>query len=177
MPEPSGANRFHTFNAAFMFSGVAQFAHNAWLHAIQHSCDYGVGGLPHDSKDRDGNEQTDDRVGERKPYRYSECADHDREAGEPVGPGMEAIGDERRAVDLTSDLDAEHSHRLVPEEPDHAGGGKPAEMYNLSGMDESVDRLVSRHQGAEKNDQNDGEAGEVLNSAIAVGEGRRRLLP
>jgi hypothetical protein len=49
-------------------------------------------------------------------------------------------------------------------------------MHNVTGIDEAVDRLVSRHQGAEQNDQDDGEAGEVLDPAVAVGEGRRRLL-
>ena len=79
-PEPSGANRFHTFNAAFMFSGVAQLAHNAWLYAIQHSPQYGVGGLPDDSEDRNCNDEADDWVGERKPHPYSERAEDDRQA-------------------------------------------------------------------------------------------------
>ena len=42
-------------------------------------------------------------------------------------------------------------------------------------MEEPVDRLISSHQCTQKNDQHDGEAGEVLDPAIAIGEGLRRL--
>jgi hypothetical protein len=90
---------------------------------------------------------------------------------------MVAIGDQRRAVDLPSDADAKHRHGLVAQKADHAGGGKPAELYDLAGVDDAVDGLIACHQRARQNDQHDDEAGEVLDPAVTVGEGFSRLPP
>ena len=58
-----------------------------------------------------------------KPSQTPIAPSDDGKAGQPVGAGVVAVGDQRRAVDLAADADAEHRHRLVAEKADDAGGG------------------------------------------------------
>ena len=88
---------------------------------------------------------------------------------------MVAVRDECRAVDLSTNLDAEHSYRFVAKKSDQTGEGKPTQMQDDTGMEEPANSLVSRHQGAEQNDQDDGEAGEVLDPSMAIGNAQRGL--
>jgi len=46
-----------------MLSGMTDFADHRRLHPVEHTGEHGLGGLPDDAKDGDGNEKTDDRIG------------------------------------------------------------------------------------------------------------------
>ena len=65
----------------------------------------------------------------------------------------------------------------MPKKADHPSGGKPAKVQHWTGGDEAVYGLISGHQRAEKDDQNDDDASEIFDPAIAIGEGLRRLPP
>jgi hypothetical protein len=95
------------------------------LDAIEHPGEHGLGRLPDDPKDYGGYDEADDRVGERVSHPHTKRAKDHRQASEPVGSRMVAIGDQCRAVDLSANADAEHRHSLVAQKADHASGGKP----------------------------------------------------
>src|SRR5262249_30748332 len=90
---------------------------------------------------------------------------------------MVAVRDERRAVDSSADLDAEHSDCLVAKKSDQAGEGKPTQMQHGTGMEEPANSLIPSYQSTEQDDQDDGEAGEILDPSIAIGKARRGLAP
>ena len=85
-----------------------------------------------------------------KPSQTPSAPSNDREAGQAVGAGVIAVGDQRGAVDLAADPDAEHRDRLVAEEADDAGRGHPAELRDGLRMEQPVDRLVAGDDGAER---------------------------
>ena len=66
-------------------------------------------------------------IRQRKAEPDADRAEHDRETGQPVHPGVIAVGDQRRALDLAADADAEDGDDLVAEEADDAGGGHRAQ--------------------------------------------------
>src|SRR5262245_23152297 len=88
---------------------------------------------------------------------------------------MVAVRDERSAVDLSADFDAERSYGLVAKKSDQPGCGKPTQMQHGTGMEEPANSLIPSHQGTEQDDQNDSESGKVPNPAVAIGETWRRL--
>ena len=106
-----------------------------------------------------------------KPSQTPMRAEHHGQAGQPVGAGVVAVRDQRRAVDLPADPDAEHGDRLVAEEADDAGGGDPAELRDRLRMDQPVDRLVAGDERAEQDDQHDQRRRRGPRPARAVGEG------
>ena len=65
----------------------------------------GLGAAQHE-QDRDGDEDPDDRVGEREPQQHPDGAGHDGQGGEAVGAGVQAVGDQGRGADLASEANA-----------------------------------------------------------------------
>ena len=106
-----------------MFRRMPDLGHHAGLDAVQHAGKHGACRLPDDAEYGDGDEQPDDRVGQRKAEPDADGTDDHGKAGEAVGAGVVAVGDERRAVDLPADFDAEDRYGLVPGKPDQASGG------------------------------------------------------
>lgn len=68
-------------------------------------------------EDGDGDDEADDRVGDRPAERHAVRPEEHRKAGEPVGAGVEAVGDEGGAADPPSDADALAGDDLVPAKP------------------------------------------------------------
>ena len=64
---------------------------------------------------------------ERKPKPHADRTEDDGEAGQAVGPGMIAVGNQGRAADFAADPDPEHGDRLVADESDEACRGHTAE--------------------------------------------------
>ena len=62
---------------------------------------------------------------------------------------MVAIGNQSRAINLTSDPNAEYRHGLVAQEANDACGGKPPELRNRLRIEEAVDSLVTRRSAAD----------------------------
>src|SRR2546423_627506 len=92
-------------------------------HPVEHADENGLGGLPDDAQDGDGNEKTDDRIGKWKTEPDARGTENDGQAGEAVRAGVISVGNQRRAVYLTADADAEYSDDLVAYEADDAGNG------------------------------------------------------
>ena len=84
-----------------------------------------------DEEDGDGDEQADERVCEGPAGEHAEGAGDDGEGGEPVGAGVEAVGDEGGRPDLVAYPDAVHGDELVAEKADDAGGEDPADVADL----------------------------------------------
>jgi hypothetical protein len=66
-------------------------------------------------------------------------------------------------------------NRLIAEKTDQTGSSYPRELGNLLQMDEPLGGLVTRNDGAEKDDENDEEPGDVLDAAQSIGESLGRL--
>jgi hypothetical protein len=113
MTEPPRANRLHIKDSPCMLRGMAQLIDRWTFDAIEHPGQHGLRRLPDDAKNRNSNDETDNRVGKRKTHPYTESAEDDRQASQPVGPGMVAVSDQRRAIDLATDTDAEYRHGLA----------------------------------------------------------------
>jgi hypothetical protein len=64
-----------------------------------------------------GDDQADDGVRRRPAQGHPGGADQDGQAGEPVGAGVQPIGDQGGAADAPADPDAIAGHDLVAREP------------------------------------------------------------
>src|SRR4051794_38612290 len=175
MAEPAQLHVGSADDAAHMLNGVPRLGCQARLDTIDHAADNRYGGLPDDPEDRQGDQQSDDRFGQRQAEPHPDRAEHDGEAGQAVDAGMGPIGDQGRAVDPAAPPDAEYGHGLVADEADDAGRHDPSEQpYGLR-MQELVDGLVAGEKRAREDDEDDDDASEILDLAVAVVEGRRRL--
>ena len=154
---------------------MAKLTYRSMLDAIEHPRQHGPGRLPDDPMNDRRYDEADDRVGERISHPHSKRAQDNRQAGEPVSVGMVAVGYERRAVDLSANADAKYRHGLVAQKADHASDGKPAEMHHVTRVEKPVDGLIPSDQCTQQIDQDDGETSEILDPAIAIGKGLRRL--
>src|SRR5438552_8269987 len=170
MPDPARLHLMDTLYAGHVLGGMKYFIDDAGLDTIEHAREYGFRRLPDDRKDRDCDQQPDDGIGKRKSKPYADGAHDHRQARETIGAGMIAIRDQRRAVDLASDTDTEYGNRLVSDEADDASRRDPAEKCDELRIDQPGDRLVACHDGAEKNDENDQDSGEIFNATQAIGE-------
>ena len=83
---------------------------------------------------------------------------------------MIAVGNQGRAVDLAPDADAKHRDAFVADEADEASDGDPHQQRYRLGVNDAVDGLVTGNQGAEQNNEDDGDACKVFDPSIAVRE-------
>ena len=111
----------------------------------------------------------DEGVGEREPGEYAEGAEDDGQRGEAVGAGVQAVGDERRGADASSDADAVERDELVAGEPDQSCGDEDADVGDGFGVEEAADRLVSGDDGRQRDHGDDEDSGQVFGSSVAVG--------
>jgi hypothetical protein len=77
---------------------LTKFACNTMLDAIEHPRQHGLAGLPDDPEDCSSDDEANDGVGEGVSHPHAESAEDDRQTCKPIGPGVVAIGYERRAV-------------------------------------------------------------------------------
>jgi hypothetical protein len=68
------------------------------IHTVQHPHEDLASRLPHETEDREGDDQADDRVGQGISHPQPGCADQHRQTREPVSPGVISIRDERHAA-------------------------------------------------------------------------------
>ena len=109
--------------------------------------------LEHD-QDRHGDEQADDGVGEREPGEHADGAERHGQRGEPVGAGVQAVGDQRGGPDRAADPDPVDGDELVAGEADDAGGeDDPAEVGDRLRVDQAADRLLAGHDGGQGDHQ------------------------
>ena len=137
-----------------------------------------VAALAQDEQDGDGDEQTDDRVGEREPGQHAERPADDRQRGEPVGAGVQPVGDERRRADRASDPDAVDRDELVAREADDPGrDDDPRVASSARGRAAAGSTRSRRRPPTAAIISDDEDAGEVLGAAVAVGVAAVRRPP
>src|SRR5215212_4873284 len=122
MADPSRLRIHYLTHPGYVLRRVTDLGHYAGLDAIKHARQDGPRRLPHDDKDRQGDQQTDQWVRQWVAEPDPEGPDHNREAGKAVGARVIAIRNQRRAIDLPPDTDAEHRDSLVAEKSEDASG-------------------------------------------------------
>ena len=82
---------------------------------------------------------------------------------------MIAVCDERRAVDFAANTDAEQGDGFVANKANKASQSHPAKIG-------AIDGFVGSKNSAEEDNQNDKDAGEILNPAKAENEAKKDAL-
>ena len=123
---------------------------------------------------RDGDHQPDDRVRPRPAQRHPAGPEQHRQAGEPIGAGVQAVGDQRRAADPPPDLDPVPRHPFVADEPHHRRGRDHPQMTDRARVDQPVDRLVAGQHRRQRDHRDHEQPAEILRAAIPVGVALRR---
>ena len=173
--EPADTDVVDPADARDVPRGVTDLAHEVRVGAVEHPGEDRLSRLPDDPENRDRDQQPDEWIGKRETEPHTDRPEHHREARQSVDAGVIAVGDERGAVDLAPDPDAEDGDRLVAGEAGDARRRHPAEMRDRLRMDQPVDRLPAGDEGAEEDDADDGGACEILDPAHAMGEAEARL--
>ena len=114
------------FGGQRCFGGVDECGVDAVHQPAEHIAHRGA----QHGEDRDGDEQSDDGVGEREAERDAAGAEKHGQRGESVGAGVQAVGDEGGRADAAADADAVERDEFVADESDQPGGGDPAEMLD-----------------------------------------------
>src|SRR6266436_2683419 len=170
MAQPSGPNVRHLFDAFGVARRISNFVDDGRLDSIEHAGKDRLARLPHDLSDRDRDEKSDDRVGERITEPNTHGAKEDGETGQAVDPCMVAVGDQSGALDLPSGFDAKHRRDLIPGEANDRRPGDGPKIIDVLRMQEPLNRFVARSYGAEGDDEHNYNAGQILHAAVAVGE-------
>src|SRR5262249_18998665 len=123
-----------------------------------------------------GDEEADDGIGKRIAKPHADGAEQHRQASPAVDTGVVAVRDQRGAVDLAADADAENRDRFVAKEADDRGGDHRPQVRDLLGMQEPRDALVSRDDGARENRDDNGYTGQILDAAVPEREPLARPL-
>src|SRR6185312_9629699 len=168
--EPAGANVGHLVNLRHVLRSVPDLLEVVRLDAVEHPQEHGLDGLPHDPENSGGDDRADDRISDRIAKPDADGAEQHREAGPAVDAGMLAIGDESGTADLSAHPHAEERDALVAGETDNRGGNDRPELRDVLRMEEALNRLITCDDSADENCQHDGNAGKILDAAIAEGE-------
>ena len=99
MADPAQADRSQGLDAGHAPGDVLDLVHELGLHGVHEAPEHLAGRLLEDDQDDRGDEQADERVGERVAGSHAERTGHDGQRRQAVGPGVVAIGDERRRAD------------------------------------------------------------------------------
>src|SRR5258707_579315 len=110
-------------NTRNMSGGVMDFRADVRIDAIQASRDDRLGRLPDNAENRERDQKADDGVGKRKARPNAGRSEDNGQAGEAIGAGVIAVGDERRAVHGFADANAEHRDGFVADETDDTRNG------------------------------------------------------
>ena len=155
---------------------MAQFVDDARLGAVEHSKEDRLPALDDDAEDRGGNEQADDRVGKRIAEPHPDGAEKHRQTRPAVDARVVSVRDQRRAVDLLADANAEDGDSLVAEKADDRGRYHRAQIGYVLGMQKPLYALISRDDRARENREYDDEPCQILDAPIAESESLARLL-
>src|SRR5215210_3083079 len=146
-PRPDRTNLFDAWNGG----GAKLYGvHDLRFDRVHHPPPHRKGRVLDDEQDRDRYPQANQRVQDRVAERHPEGAHDDRERGEPVGPGVLTIRDERGATYPLADPNPELRHQLVAQKANHASDGDPPDIGDLRPVDELHSRLVSGDASGEE---------------------------
>ena len=139
-------------------SSPANPTHIKPLVAVTH----GAPRVPGDAQDHDGDREADQRVGDRDADRDHRGAGDHGERDICVCAGVRAVGDQRGAVEPAAGAGADDRGDPVAGEADRAGCAERAELVDVLGVEEAVDRLVAGDACGDEDRGNDGEPGPPL---------------
>jgi hypothetical protein len=134
-----------------------------------------AGRLAQHRQDRHGDEQADDRVGPVPADRDAARPEEHGQRGQPVGAGVQAVGDQRRRADPPAGANAVPGRQLVACEADQRRGGDRGQVGHGPGVQQPAERRVSGQRRRRRDGQHDHDPGQVLGPpvAIRVATGRR----
>jgi uncharacterized protein involved in exopolysaccharide biosynthesis len=89
---------------------------------------------------------------------------------ETVDAGVIAIGDQRRAGQAPAGPQSHLRRQLIPDEADHPGSGQHPQMREVLRVNQTLDRLVQRETGRNKDRKHDRQARELLAAEAAQEE-------
>ncbi len=118
-----------------------------------------AGRLPQHGQDRHRDQQAHDRVGPVPADRHPAHAEQHRQRGEPVGAGVQPVGDQRRRADLAAGPDPVPGDQFVAGEPDHRRDSNRDQVGHCPRVRQPGDRLISgqrRRRRDHKDDHNPG---------------------
>ena len=89
-------------------------------------------------QDGHGDQQANDRIGQREPERDTARGQQHRQRREAVGAGVQAVGNQCGRTDSAAGADPVLRDKFVSEEPDHAGNGEHSEVADLAGLNQAT---------------------------------------
>jgi len=100
--------------------------------------------------DGGADQESDDRIRALPTGERPGGGDDDGQAGEPVGAGVEPIGDEGGRADAAPDADAVAGDQFVAGEPDEPGCRDPAGTLDVAGVEQAFDRVPGSQSGGDR---------------------------
>ena len=117
-PKPADLDNARNLGESMLGSGKQGGVHGVHEPAVDLP-----GRLAQYDDDGHGDDQPDDGIGQLPACGDATCTEHHRERGEPVGAGMEPVGDQGRRADATANADAVAGDKFVTDEAEDTGGG------------------------------------------------------
>ncbi|GEM_PF-1650228 len=151
-----------------MVGSVANLLRGLRLDPIQHPGHNEFHGLPHDSKNGDGNEQADNWIGFRITEVDSKSADKDCKTGPSISSGVVPICSEGGTTNLTANPNPKDSNSLVTEKAYDGRDDDGHDVSHGSWMEKSFDRLIKRYASAGEYDEYEGQASQILYAAKPI---------
>jgi hypothetical protein len=155
--------------------GALGLVDEGWIDGVHQPPVDLAGRLAQHRRDGDGDEQADDRVGPVPADRDAARPDQHGQRGQPVGAGMQAVGDQRRRADLAPGANPVPGRQLVAREADERRDGDHGQIGHVPGVQQPAERRVGGQRRGGGDRQHDHDPGEVLGPPVAVGiaAGRR----
>ena len=129
MTDPSGLCINDALNAFHMFGSVPDLINHLWLDAVERAPQHGACRLPNDTQNGDGDEKTDDRIGERKTkgdargaatallanYRSNPGGERASDSLYYLGQALMKLGQPGQACKAYAELDAVYGAKIRPD--------------------------------------------------------------
>src|ERR1022692_476613 len=126
-------------------------------------------GLAQDGQDRHGDDKPDNRVSPVPAQRDATRAEQHGQGSQPVGAGVQPVGDQRRGADLAAGPDPVAGYQLVASEPDQRRGGDRDQVRHFTRVHQPADRLVGGQRRGRGDGEDDRDPGEVFRAPVSVG--------
>jgi hypothetical protein len=155
--------------------GALGLVDEGWIDGVHQPPVDLAGRLAQHRQDGDGDEQADDRVGPVPADRDAARPHQHGQRGQPVGAGVQAVGDQRRRADLPASADPVPGRQLVAREADERRDGDRGQIGYVPRVQQPAERRVGGQRRGRRDGQHDHDPGEILGPAEAVGiaAGRR----
>src|SRR6187401_947472 len=170
MPDPASANIRYFLDCCHMHCRMPDFVNDVWLDAIKYPRKDLFATLNHNSKDRNCDDQSHNWIGKRVTKPNAEHSEKHCKTCPPVNSSMLAIGNQSRAANPAPDANTKNRYPFITEKTNNRSDRDRPKMRNILRMKKAIDALVTGDNRAEKNDEYNGRAREILDSTIAEGK-------